>query len=62
LSVPSPAIRSPERAEGGGAKLTPFGADVLERYRRISEHAEKFAADDMAVLKRHARPDAGPKV
>jgi molybdate transport system regulatory protein len=47
---------------GGGAVLTVFGAEVLERYRRISNHADKFAADDMAALKQHARPDAGPKV
>jgi molybdate transport system regulatory protein len=47
---------------GGGAVLTPFGAEVLERYRRIQAEAEKNAADDMAALERRARPDAGPKV
>src|ERR1700688_149646 len=53
---------APGGAGGGGAVLTAFSAEVLERYRRISEHADKFAAPDMAALKRHARPDAGPKV
>ena len=47
---------------GGGASLTPFGAEVLERYRRISERAAATAADDVTALARRARPDAGPKV
>ena len=47
---------------GGGAILTPFGAEVLERYRRIHERAAEIAADDLAPLKRRARPDAGPKI
>ena len=53
---------TPGGAGGGGAVLTPFGAEVLERYRRIHERAEKIAADDLAALKRRARPDAGSKV
>jgi molybdate transport system regulatory protein len=53
---------APGGAGGGGAVLTPFGLEVLERYRRLDELAEKIAADDMAALKRRARPDAGPKV
>jgi molybdate transport system regulatory protein len=53
---------TPGGSGGGGAVLTPFGADVLERYRRISNRAEAIAADDLAALKRSARPDAGPKV
>jgi molybdate transport system regulatory protein len=47
---------------GGGAILTPFGAEVLERYRRIHERAAATAADDVEALKRRARPEAGPKV
>ena len=53
---------APGGARGGGATLTPFGVEVLEGYRRISEEANKFAAEDMAALKRHAKPDAGPKI
>jgi molybdate transport system regulatory protein len=49
-------------AKGGGATLTAFGADVLERYRRIQERAEAVANADLAALKRFAKPDAGPKV
>jgi len=47
---------------GGGAILTPFGAEVLECYRRIDQQATTSSADDMAALQRRARPDAGPKV
>ena len=47
---------------GGGAVLTPFGADVLARYQRMLAAAEGAAADDLAVLARAALPDAGRKV
>lgn len=53
---------APGGARGGGAILTPFGAEVLERYRRISEQADMLAAEDMAALRQHAKPDAGPKI
>jgi len=49
-------------AGGGGATLTPFGAEVLERYRRIHDRASATAADDLAALARRARPEAGPKI
>jgi molybdate transport system regulatory protein len=49
-------------ARGGGATLTAFGAEVLERYRRVQEQSEALAAEDMKALKRRAKPDAGPKV
>jgi molybdate transport system regulatory protein len=47
---------------GGGAKLTEFGRDLLERYRRIEAEAQALAVEDMAALERSARPTAGPKV
>jgi molybdate transport system regulatory protein len=53
---------APGGAGGGGATLTAFGAEVLERYRRISERAAATADDDMAALARRARPEAGAKV
>jgi molybdate transport system regulatory protein len=53
---------APGGAGGGGAFLTAFGAEVLERYNRIHARATADAADDMAALKRRARPEAGPKV
>jgi molybdate transport system regulatory protein len=55
-------MAAPGGAGGGGATPTPFGANLLECYRGICERAAATAADDMAVLARRARPDAGPKV
>jgi molybdate transport system regulatory protein len=49
-------------AGGGGATLTAFGADVLERYQRMLAAAQAATADDLAVLARAALPDAGPKI
>ena len=53
---------APGGAGGGGATLTPFGAEVLERYNRILDRAAANAVDDLAALARRAIPDAGPKV
>jgi molybdate transport system regulatory protein len=53
---------APGGAGGGGARLTAFGAEVLERYRRIDEQAAAVAVDDLAALAGRARPDAGPKI
>lgn len=53
---------APGGATGGGAALTAFGIELLERYRRIEEGATALAAEDVAALARRARPDAGPKV
>lgn len=47
---------------GGGATLTPLGADLLARYRRLDAAAAAMAADDLAAVERHALPEAGPKV
>ena len=40
---------APGGAGGGGATLTPFGAEVLERYNRILDHAAATAADDLTA-------------
>jgi molybdate transport system regulatory protein len=53
---------APGGAGGGGATLTAFGAEVLERYNRILDHAATTVADDLTALARRARPEAGPKV
>jgi molybdate transport system regulatory protein len=47
---------------GGGATLTPFGAEVLERYCCVRDEANRMAADDLEALARRARPEAGAKV
>ena len=58
-----PVVKAaPGGVGGGGASLTPFGAEVLERYNRILDRAATNAVDDLAALARGARPDAGPKV
>jgi molybdate transport system regulatory protein len=49
-------------SRGGGATLTPFGAEILAKYRRIEEAAAKLGAGDLKALERHALPDPGPKV
>ena len=53
---------APGGTGGGGATLTPFGAEVLERYRRVHDRAVAMAADDLTALARRARPKAGPKI
>lgn len=53
---------APGGAGGGGAILTAFGAEVLERYNRILDRAAANAVDDLTALARRARSDAGPKV
>lgn len=55
-------LRSTGGSGGGGATLTPFGEDVLERYRRLEQAAAKLSAADLRTLERHALPEAGPKV
>jgi molybdate transport system regulatory protein len=47
---------------GGGAVLTPFGEQLLTRYRRLEAAAAKMAASDLKALERNALPDPGPKV
>src|SRR5260370_31502112 len=53
---------APGGTGGGGATLTPFGSEVLRRYRRIHGRAAAMAADDLTALARRARPEAGPKI
>jgi molybdate transport system regulatory protein len=53
---------APGGTGGGGAALTPFGADLLERYRRLHALAAAGAAEDLAVIESIALPEAGPKV
>ena len=53
---------SPGGAGGGGAALTEFGAEVLERYRRIQTLADAQSGDDLDALARRARPEPTPKI
>jgi molybdate transport system regulatory protein len=54
-------VAAPGGAKGGGASLTDFGAEVLERYRRIHDRAAATAIDDLVALGRRSRPNAGPR-
>jgi molybdate transport system regulatory protein len=53
---------APGGTGGGGAALTAFGAEVLERYRRILGFADAQAAADLAALGRRARAEPVAKV
>jgi molybdate transport system regulatory protein len=53
---------APGGAGGGGAVLTEFGAEVLERYRRIHALADMQAAEDLAALALRARAEATAKI
>lgn len=47
---------------GGGAALTPFGADLVARYRRVEATAGRAFAREMAPLEREfAAPAAAPR-
>jgi molybdate transport system regulatory protein len=43
---------------GGGARLTPLGEDVLQRYRRMQAASDQAIAADLAALKRSMRKRA----
>ena len=53
---------APGGAGGGGAVLTQFGAEVLERYRRIHYLADAQASEDLAALGRRARAEPVSKI
>jgi molybdate transport system regulatory protein len=59
----TPAIeRSTGGVGGGGAVLTPFGQELLERYRRLEAGAAALAKSDLKSLERKAAAESGPKV
>lgn len=59
----TPVVRRSTGGQGGGgAALTEFGEELLERYRRLEAGTTAQGADDMAALERHALPIEGPKV
>lgn len=42
---------------GGGAVITPFGQDLLARYRQIEAKAAKAVNNDLAALQKLLGPD-----
>lgn len=58
-----PAVeRTTGGAGGGGAALTPFGEELLTRYRKLEAAARKLGMTDIKALERHASGKAGAKV
>jgi molybdate transport system regulatory protein len=53
---------APGGLHGGGASLTEFGAEVLERYRRMDLQAAAKTSDDLAALARRLRSEPDPKI
>ena len=45
--------------EGGGARLTPFGKELVKRYRAIESGATKATRAHIAFLARAARASTG---
>jgi molybdate transport system regulatory protein len=59
----TPAVeRTTGGAGGGGAALTPFGEELLTRYRKLEAAARELAASDLKALERISSGKAGPKV
>jgi molybdate transport system regulatory protein len=59
----APAIeRSIGGTGGGGAILTSFGQDLLERYRRLEAGAAALAKTDLEFLEQRATAETGPKI
>ena len=48
---------APGGRRGGGARLTPFGRDVLARYRRMEAKAQTALRRDMAAFRKLLRRD-----
>jgi molybdate transport system regulatory protein len=46
---------TPGGAGGGGATVTAFGAEVLERYERMTKQMADIAAEDITALARRGR-------
>ncbi|MGB8183035.1 MAG: LysR family transcriptional regulator [Stellaceae bacterium] len=45
----------PGGERGGGARLTPFGLELIARYRAIEQRSHKAAARELAALQRGLR-------
>jgi molybdate transport system regulatory protein len=55
-------VTMPGGPRGGGARLTPFGAELLERFRRLEAAATALAREDLAAISDRALPESGPKI
>ena len=57
--VETPLVRTAKggKGGGGGAVLTPLGAEVLARYRHMQKVTERAIAKDLAALRRSLARD-----
>lgn len=46
---------------GGSAQLTPFGADLIDRYRAMERATQRVIAKDLSALESRLRPAARRK-
>ncbi|HEX8373758.1 MAG TPA: LysR family transcriptional regulator [Geminicoccaceae bacterium] len=59
----TPAVTgTPGGRRGGGARLTAFGTELLDRYRRLEAQAEADSASELEALEGAARTSPGAKV
>jgi len=59
----TPAVeRTTGGTGGGGAVLTPFGEDLLRRYRELEAAAGKLAGADLKALERQSSGKSGAKI
>lgn len=42
--------------QGGGAQLTPFGREVVARYRSAERALRRYAEEDLSFFEEHLRP------
>ena len=59
----TPAIERTTGSTGGGvAILTPFGEELLRRYRELQTAAAKLATADLKALERQSSGKSGAKI
>ncbi|MCV9966609.1 winged helix-turn-helix domain-containing protein [Pararhizobium sp. BT-229] len=46
--------------QGGGAVVTPFGEELIRRFRAMEEKAETAFSEELAWLESNRNPDAAP--
>ena len=58
----SPVVdAAPGGREGGGARLTPFGEELVARFRAMERAANAAIAPELRALERHRRRRKRPK-
>jgi molybdate transport system regulatory protein len=56
------AVATPEHGHGGGpAKLTPFGREIIKRYRNLEAATDEIAADTLTWLAKAAKAKPGTR-